>query len=225
MIVTKSAVVVGIVLSVLQGPPDMLPAAATTRLRDSLRAASAHKAHLWRDTPPFEGNLVNAYIEIPMGERRKYEFDMAKNERFVDRVMPEAIGGYPINYGIVPQTISYDGDPFDVLVLGPALKGGELVKGVIVGIMHMDDEKGLDSKVVLSRVGPDGRPTHDLTENDLMRVAEYFNRYKREDGDPDTYATVTGWGTAADGLAFVRITHAFFKECRSRAGAPCHVMP
>ena len=205
--------------------PATLPPEAAAKLRDSLKSAAAHKAHLWRDTPTFQGILVNAYIEIPMGERRKYEFDMAKNERAVDRVMPESLGGYPINYGIVPQTVSYDGDPFDALVLGPAINGGELVKGRIVGVMHMEDEKGLDSKVVLSRLGPDGRATHDLTEADLERIADYFNRYKREDDDPKTYATVTGWGTAADGRAFVRITHAFFRDCQKRAGAACHVMP
>jgi inorganic pyrophosphatase len=209
----------------IQGPPDILSAVATTKLRDSLQAAAAHKSHLWRDTPAFDGTLVNAYIEIPFGERNKYEFNMATNTRVVDRVIPEAIGGYPVNYGIVPQTIGWDGDPFDALVLGPPLKGGALVKGIIVGIMHMEDEKGLDSKVVLSRVGADGRPAHDLTEADLERIADYFNRYKREDNDPKTYATVTGWGTAADGRAFVRTTHAFFKDCQARAGAACHVMP
>lgn len=221
----RIAVVVALASGASQGPPDILPAAATMKLGESLQAAAAHKRHLWRDTAAFDGNLVNAYIEIPFGERNKYEFSMAKNTRVVDRVIPEAIGGYPVNYGIVPQTMSWDGDPFDALVLGPPLKGGELVKGIIVGVMHMEDEKGLDSKVVLSRVGADGRATHDLTEADLERIADYFNRYKREDDDPKTFATVTGWGTAADGRAFVRITHAFFKDCQARAGAACHVMP
>jgi inorganic pyrophosphatase len=205
-------VVLALLIGLQSAPPATLPPAAAAKLKDSLTAAAAHRQHLWRDTPPFDGALVNAYIEIPMGERRKYEFDMAKNERFVDRVMPESIGGYPINYGIVPQTISYDGDPFDVLVLGPPARGGELIKGAIVGIMHMDDEKGRDSKVILSRVGTDGKPTHDLTEADLARLANFFDRYKREDGDPKTFATVTGWGTAADGLAFVRRTHELFRQ-------------
>lgn len=222
---SRIAVVVALAWSAIQGPPDVLPSAATTKLRDSLQAAASHKSHLWRDTPAFDGTLVNAYIEIPFGERNKYEFNMATNTRVIDRVIQEVIGGYPVNYGIVPQTIGWDGDPFDALVLGPPLKGGQLVKGIIVGVMHMEDEKGLDSKVVLSRVGADGRATHDLTEADLERIADYFNRYKREDNDPKTYATVTGWGTAADGRAFVRTTHAFFKDCQARAGAACHVMP
>ena len=203
------------------GPPDVLPAAATIKLRGSLTAASAHKKHAWRDTASFEGDLVNAIIEIPRGERRKFEFDMAKNAPAVDRLIPKKIGGYPVNYGIVPQTIAYDGDPFDVLVLGPAIPSGRLVKGVIVGLMQMADETGLDSKVVISRVGADGKPLHQLTDAEKARIAAYFNRYKKDDDDPKTFATVPGWGTAADGVAFVRMTHAFFKECEPRAGAVC----
>jgi inorganic pyrophosphatase len=192
--------------------PDTLPTAAAAKLQASLKAASAHQQHVWRDTPPFDGALLNGYIEIPRGGRQKYELDMAKNAAKVDRVIPEKIGGYPINYGIVPQTVSYDGDPFDVLVLGPPLKTGEKVKGVIVGLMHMTDETGIDSKVVISRVGADGKPLHQLTEADRAKMTDYFNRYKRDDDDPKTFATVPGWGTAAEGLAFVRKTHEFFLQ-------------
>jgi len=199
-------------LQAISAPPDTLPAAAAAKLQASLKAASAHKQHVWRDTPPFEGQLLNGYIEIPRGGRQKYELDMAKNAPKIDRVIPEKIGGYPINYGIVPQTVSYDGDPFDVLVLGPPLKTGEKVKGVIVGLMHMTDEKGIDSKVVISRVGVDGKPLHQLTDADRARMTDYFNRYKRDDDDPKTFATVPGWGTAAEGLAFVRKMHEFFLQ-------------
>jgi len=167
--------------------------------------------------------LVYAYIEIPLGERRKYELDIAKNERFVDRVMPEKVGGYPVNYGIVPQTISYDGDPFDVLVLGPALPGGEMVSGVIVGLMQMEDEKGPDAKVVISRVGRDGKPLHQLTTADRDRMAAFFNRYKAEDGDPKTFAKVPGWGSAEEGLSYVLTTHAFYWKCRNTGGKACRL--
>lgn len=217
-----------VALQMPSAPPDVLPAAATSKLRASLQAASAHQKHRWRDTAPFEGELVNAIIEIPRGERRKFEFDMAKNVPAVDRVLPERIGGYPVNYGIVPQTVSYDGDPFDVLVLGPPIASGELVSGVAVGLMPMDDETGLDSKIVISRVDARGKPLHQLTEAEKTRIADFFNRYKKNDDDPKTFATVPGWDTAADGLAFVRMTHAFFKNCAPRAGtqsdAACRVM-
>jgi inorganic pyrophosphatase len=201
-------------------PQDVLPAPATTRLAESLEAARRHATHVWRDTVPFNGDgSVNAYVEIPKSDRRKWEFDMQANDRDIDRIMPQDVGGYPVNYGFVPQTISYDGDPFDALVLGPPLPGGRIVRGVIVGLMLMEDEKGLDSKVVLSRVARDGRPLHDLLPRVRDDIAEYFRRYKRH--EPGAFSRVPGWGSASDGLAHVRTTHAFFKECRQATPAPC----
>ena len=200
--------------------PDLLPVAGTTQLARSLESASGHQPHVWRDTPSQNADgTVNAYIEIPRGELRKFEFDMRANARAVDRVMPDDLGGYPINYGFVPQTVSYDGDPFDALVLGPPLPGGALVRGVIVGLMMMEDEKGLDSKVVLSITDREGRAVHAMTPADQARVGDYFKRYKLH--EPGKFSKVPGWGTSADGLSFVTMTHRFFDECRDRAGQPC----
>ncbi len=205
-----------------QLPDNMLPASATTQLSASLEAATAHRQHIWRDTPAVnDDGTVNAYIEISRGDRRKWEFDMRANARAIDRVIPEDIGGYPINYGFVPQTVSYDGDPFDALVLGPPLRGGGIVRGAIVGFMYMEDEKGIDSKVVLTPVGRDGRSLYELTAMDRDRVAEYFRKYKR--GEPGKFSRVPGWGSTAEGRAHVTTTHAFFRECRTRAGEPCHI--
>ena len=55
---------------------------------------------------------MSAYIEIARGDRRKWELDTGANARAIDCVIPESVGGYPVNYGFVPQTVSYDGDPF-----------------------------------------------------------------------------------------------------------------
>jgi inorganic pyrophosphatase len=205
-------------------PLDILPAVATTQLARSLEAASGHSTHVWRDTRPLnDDGSVNAYIEIARGDRRKWELDMRANARAIDRVMPDEIGGYPVNYGFVPQTVSYDGDPFDVLVLGPPLPGGGTVRGVIVGLMFMEDEKGLDSKVVLSPVGRDGRPLHELTAGDRQRIGDYFRRYKEHESGK--FSKVPGWGSVAEGRSHVTVTHAFFLECRKRSGLTCHVAP
>ena len=207
---------------IVQQVPKELPAAATSQLARSLAAAAAHPQHLWRDSPPMNADgTVNGYIEIPRGERRKYEFDMAENTRAVDRVMPEEIGGYPVNYGFVPQTVSYDGDPTDVLVLGAPLPGGGIVRGAIVGLMYMEDEKGLDSKVVLSPMAPDGSTRYVLTPQVRDDVAGYFRRYKQ--WEPGKFSRVPGWGTAAEGREFITTTHAFFRECPRQAGSVCRV--
>jgi inorganic pyrophosphatase len=201
---------------------NVLPEHATTALATSLQVSAAHTKHVWRDTAPLnDDGTVNAYIEIARGDRRKWEFDMRTNVRRIDRMIPVAIGGYPVNYGFVPQTISYDGDPFDALVLGPSLPAGRLVRGRIVGLMFMEDEKGLDSKVVLSLTSRDGRPLHELTPAVQREIGDYFNRYKQH--EPGAFSTVPGWGSVVDGLAHVTTTHAFFRNCRRQAGAPCRL--
>ena len=198
------------------GPPPMLPAPAVRQLMRSLEASRAHAHHLWRDVPPTNADgTINAYIEIPRGERRKFELDMARQQRAIDRVMPDYPGGYPVNYGIVPQTVSYDGDPFDVLVAGAPIEGGRLVRGIPVAIMHMEDEKGLDSKVVIARVNARGEPVGRLTSADRDRIGAYFNVYKLH--EPGKFSRVSGWGTAEEARAFVTMTHFFFRECRSRS--------
>lgn len=203
-------------------PPNELPARATAALAASLDAATRHGHHIWRDTPSQTGGvIVIAYIEIARGDRRKWEFDMGANARAIDRVLPRAVGGYPVNYGFVPQTVSYDGDPFDALVLGPPLPGGSLVRGVVVGVMFMEDEKGMDSKVVLSRPDANGRPLHALTPEAQREIGDYFRRYKQH--EPGAFSKVPGWGTRADGLAYITTTHAFFRQCRQRAGESCAV--
>ena len=205
-----------------QPPATVLPSTATAQLARSLQAARAHVRHVWRDTPPRNADgTVNAYIEISRGDRRKWELDMGANARAIDRAIAESVGGYPVNYGFVPQSVSYDGDPFDALVLGPPIPGGRVVRGAIVGIMHMEDEKGLDSKVVLSPIDAAGRSLHELTDADRHRIGEFFERYKRH--EPGKFSKVPGWGSAKDGAAFVRTTHRFFRECQNRAEGPCRL--
>ena len=198
-------------------PPRTLPAEATAQLVTNIASASKHDAHVWHDTAPVNADgTVNAYIEIPRGERTKWELDMQANARAVDRVIPEAIGAYPVNYGFVPQTVFYDGDPFDALVLGPPIEGGTTVRGAIVGLMFMSDEKGLDSKVVLSPVDEAGLALHPLTDADKDRIGRYFDSYKRL--EPDAFSDVPGWGSIAEGRAHVELAHAFFVTCAKAAG-------
>jgi inorganic pyrophosphatase len=201
--------------------PDVLPPAARAKLVASLEAAR-HPSNYWRDTAPINADgSVNGYVEIALGDRRKWEFDIAANRRALDRVMPADVGGYPINYGFVPQTVSYDGDPFDILVLGPSIPGGAQVHGAVMGVMFMEDEKGLDSKVVVSPTAADGRPLHALTTDVQRQVGDYFRRYKLH--EPGAFSRVPGWGTASEGVRLVRTTHAFFRECRQPAASPCRV--
>ncbi len=140
----------------------------------------------------------NVIIEIPMNaDPVKYEVDKATGAIFVDRFMSTAMH-YPTNYGYVPQTISGDGDPVDVLVITPV----PLIPGVVVtcraiGILKMTDEAGEDGKVlavpidkVLSLYSQWQKP-EDLNPFRLKTIAHFFEHYKDlEDGK---WVKVQGW--------------------------------
>ena len=94
-------------------------------------------------------NDCNVVIEIPMrADPIKYEVDKETGAVFVDRFMSTAMH-YPCNYGYIPQTLSDDGDPCDVLVLSPVpLITGVVVRCRPIGMLKMDDEAGGDAKIL-----------------------------------------------------------------------------
>ena len=60
---------------------------------------------------------VNVIIEVPIGgEPIKYEMHKASGALMVDRFLYTSMR-YPGNYGFIPNTLSDDGDPVDVLVV------------------------------------------------------------------------------------------------------------
>ena len=190
------------------------PAGLEQRVASYLEAARVHPQHVWRDTPPLNADgTANGYVEIPRGESTKWEFRIPLNRLEVDRMVPSELGGYPINYGFLPQTVSYDGDPADVLVLGPPIASGTVVKGRIVALMAMIDTGDLDSKVIITRLDASGRPLHELTEDDKRRMTQFFDTYKNHQGKA---TKVTGWGDAEAAGAFLRQVSGFFAASSNR---------
>ena len=55
-------------------------------------------------------------IEIPRGSRNKYEYDHERHILRLDRRLFTATA-YPADYGFIPDTLSEDSDPLDVLVI------------------------------------------------------------------------------------------------------------
>src|SRR5437588_4587745 len=87
---------------------------------------------------------VHAVIEIPMGSSNKYEYDLKLNVFVLDRVLFSPLY-YPCDYGWVAGTLSEDGDPLDILVLGShANYPGCVVLARPLGALMMRDEEGTD---------------------------------------------------------------------------------
>jgi inorganic pyrophosphatase len=146
------------------------------------------------------GNDFNVIIEIPMNaDPIKYEIDKATGALFVDRFVSTAMH-YPCNYGYVPDTLSDDGDPVDVLVITPfALMSGVVVRCRVIGLLKMADEAGGDTKVLavpIDKLTPlyrHIRHARDLPEMVLSQITHFFAHYK--DLEPGKWVKVEGWGT------------------------------
>ena len=91
---------------------------------------------------------INVIVEIPKGSMNKYEFDKKHNMMKLDRVLFSPFH-YPGDYGIVPQTLSEDGDPLDALVLvtNPTYPG-ILIEAKPIGLLRMKDDGKLDDKII-----------------------------------------------------------------------------
>ena len=141
---------------------------------------------------------VNVVIEIPAhADPIKYEVDKETGAIFVDRFMATAMH-YPCNYGYVPNTISDDGDPVDVLVVTPfPLQAGVVIRCRPVGMLKMDDEAGGDAKLLavpVSKLTPlyDDVKTHeDLPQLLRHQIQHFFEHYK--DLEKGKWVKVQGW--------------------------------
>ena len=127
---------------------------------------------------------INAVIEIPYGSNIKYEIDKESGAVMVDRVMYSAMF-YPANYGFVPNTLSEDGDPADVLVLNEyPLQAGSVIPCRLIGVLLMEDESGLDEKLLavpVSKIDPRYekiQTLQDLPQITLDRIKNFFETYK-----------------------------------------------
>jgi inorganic pyrophosphatase len=152
------------------------------------------------NNPPHD---VNVIVEVPVGgEPVKYEMDKAAGTVFVDRILYTAMR-YPGNYGFVPHTLSGDGDPIDVLIIGDRpLIPGCVINCRPVGVLFMKDDKGEDEKVIcvpsskVSAMYDKVASIRDLPDIQLRQISHFFQRYKDlEDGK---WAEVIRWGDEAE---------------------------
>ncbi|MCV7196538.1 inorganic diphosphatase [Mycobacterium angelicum] len=134
-------------------------------------------------------------IEIPKGERNKYEIDHETGRVRLDRYLYTPMG-YPTDYGFIEDTLGEDGDPLDALVLLPQpLFPGVLVEARPVGMFRMVDEKGGDDKVLCVPAG-DHRWDHiqdigDVPEHELDAIKHFFVHYK--DLEPGKFVKAADW--------------------------------
>jgi inorganic pyrophosphatase len=148
---------------------------------------------------------IDAVVETPKGSRNKYEFDPDTGAIRLDRVLFSSIH-YPGDYGFIPDTVSGDGDPLDILILveEPTFPGCR-VRVRPIGVLLMEDGDVEDEKLLGVPVGdPRFAEVVDLLQlphHWLEEVENFFEMYKAL--EEKTTAT-GGWRGSAEAIRVLR---------------------
>jgi len=143
--------------------------------------------------PLYENGDVNAVIEIPSGTLQKWELNKSKGQVEWEKVndIPRIVNylAYPANYGMIPRTLlskeqGGDGDPLDIIVLGPPAKRASVIRCKIIGVLYLLDRGEQDNKLVaISSNSPlyEGNNIDELDEKyigitDILQL--WFTNYK-----------------------------------------------
>jgi inorganic pyrophosphatase len=156
--------------------------------------------------PPHD---VNVIIEIPQGGAPvKYEMDKASGALFVDRFLHTSMI-YPANYGFIPHTLSEDGDPVDCMVVVPtAVVPGVVVRSRPVGALLMEDEAGIDEKILavpVDKLHPFYTAIasyRNLPPILIDQITHFFSHYK--DLEPGKWVRVKRWAEADEAAELIR---------------------
>ena len=141
--------------------------------------------HPWHDVPIGDKAPEEFWvgIEIPKGDKVKYELDKNTGLLRVDRILYSSVV-YPANYGFIPRTYGDDGDPLDVLVLmqEPVVPLA-LLRVAPIGMMDMLDQGQHDEKIICAHLDDpeyaEFENIRDLPMHRLRELRRFFEDYKK----------------------------------------------
>ena len=143
--------------------------------------------------PTNRDGTINVVVEIPTGTNAKWEVEketgVLKWEYRNGRPRIVKYLGYPGNYGMIPRTLlaeeaGGDGDPLDVIVLGPALERGSVISARLIGVLKTLDGGEKDDKLVAVAVGSpfEGIRSIEQLDREFKGVTDiletWFSNYK-----------------------------------------------
>ncbi len=137
-------------------------------------------------------------IEIPEGSNVKYELNEHTGQIYVDRLMPTAMS-YPVNYGLIEDTLGEDGDALDALVfISAKIVPGVVIKCKVIGMLGMEDEEGVDNKIICvpatTKIDPicgAWESLDDIPNPSKAAIKHFFEHYK--DLEKDKWVKLTDW--------------------------------
>jgi inorganic pyrophosphatase len=129
-------------------------------------------------------DTIKVLIEIPEGSPVKYELDEETGEMTIDRVMPTAMR-FPFSYGLIHNTHGEDGDALDAIVfISQPVFPNVVVKCKLIGMLEMEDEAGIDHKLIavpVEKVDPVcgvWNTIDDIPQARRDQIRHFFEHYK-----------------------------------------------
>jgi inorganic pyrophosphatase len=127
---------------------------------------------------------VDVFIEIAKNSHIKYEYDPELKALVCDRILHTPFK-YEFNYGFIPNTLSQDGDPLDVVVImDDELVPGCYVKCKLLGVLETQDDEGIDPKIIMcpcKKVDPKYNSIKNISDLPLStreKIQYFFSHYK-----------------------------------------------
>jgi inorganic pyrophosphatase len=128
--------------------------------------------------------IINVFIEISKNSHIKYEYDKEKKALICDRILYTPFQ-YQFNYGFIPNTLSEDGDPIDVVVImEDELIPGCYINCKLIGYLETKDESGVDPKLIMcpsKKIDPTYsfyRNIFDINSYTREKIKYFFTHYK-----------------------------------------------
>ena len=152
---------------------------------------------------------IDVCVEIAKNTHIKYEYDHTKKKLICDRILHTPFN-YFFNYGFVPETLSKDNDPVDVVILmDEELVPGCSINCKIIGCLETEDDSGEDPKLIVcpaKKIDPtynSMRDISDVPQHTLDKIRYFFSHYK----DLENKRVVVGnFLTKAEAIAVFKST-------------------
>jgi len=156
-------------------------------------------------------------VEIPKGSRNKYEVNEVTGRITLDRVLYGA-NFYPGEYGMVENTLDWDGDPLDVisLVTEPTLPGVQ-VNVRLLGSIKMIDNGEVDTKLFGVFADDPRFDTYkklsDVPKHLRDEIENFFLQYKALQNKS---VKINGWGNEKEALKELKECYERYDEYKER---------
>ena len=150
--------------------------------------------------------VFDAYIEMLAGSAVKHVYDEKQGKLVVHRKsaipLPKRF-----NYGFIKGTRSEDGDPLDVFVISNrGLKLGSTIKIRPIGILYVEDEMGIDNKIIavdaLDSSTGGIREFSEFGGEEIGKLSHLLEHNK--DGMEGRWTKVKGQGSSAEAIEEIR---------------------